>query len=180
MREEKILKNIGLIHKVMQDLHYQYRGDDDFDEVFYYGLLGLINGIDTLNENKGTSSYLYICIKHKIMQLFVIRTAKMRKGSTISLDLELGSSEFKYDYLLASPTNIEAEYIRKEQIENMLNALERYKNKKHIAIIKENFGIGCERKTIREISKKYGVSPQAIQQMRVRLLKWLKKELENE
>ena len=180
MREEKILNNIGLIHKVIKDLNYQYRGNDDFDEVFYYGLLGLINGIDTLNENKGKSKYLYTCIKNKIMQLFVIRSAQMRKGSTISLDLELGSSSITLDNLLADPLNIEEEYIRKEEIENMLATLERYKNKKHVAIIKANFGIGREKKTIREISKEYGVSPQAIQQMRVRLLKWLKKELENE
>ncbi|MBO7732068.1 MAG: sigma-70 family RNA polymerase sigma factor [Methanobrevibacter sp.] len=180
MREEKILNNIGLIHKVMKDLNYHYRGDDDFDEVFYYGLLGLINGIDTLNEAKGNSSYLYTCIKNKIMQLFVIRSAQMRKGETISMELYLGTSEFPIKEIIADTTNIEEEYIHKEEIENMLATLERFKNKKHIAIIKENFGIGCEKKSIREISKKYGVSPQAIQQMRVRLLKWLKKELENE
>ena len=45
------------------------------------------------------------------MQLFVIRSAQMRKGSTISLDLELGSSSITLDNLLADPLNIEEEYM---------------------------------------------------------------------
>ena len=46
MREEKIINNLGLIYKVMKDLHCKTKNQEDFDEVFYYGLIGLIKGID--------------------------------------------------------------------------------------------------------------------------------------
>ena len=166
MREEKIINNLGLIYKVMKDLHCKTKNQEDFDEVFYYGLIGLIKGIDSQENDKST--YLYICIRNSISQLFTRRTMQKRQGFEVQLE--------DIEEKIPSEINIEEEVILKDDIRRMLEALEKHKYKN---LIKENFGIGCEKKSIQEISKEYGISFQAVSKKRIAVLKWLKKELEN-
>jgi RNA polymerase sigma factor (sigma-70 family) len=68
-REDLIIDNIKLIHKVYNDnfknTHYYISKEDLISE----GYIGLINGIDSYNKNKGISlsTYMYICIKNQMI-----------------------------------------------------------------------------------------------------------------
>ena len=179
MRDKEILNNIGLVYKAIQKMNFQQRNDDEeWDEIFIAGVIGLIKAVDTYNESiskKGT--YYYQCISNEIRNVYILRTAQKRNKKTYSLDNYIATTDIVFEDTLPSDQNIEEEYILKEEIEEMLSTLNKYKNKKHLAMVKDNFGIGCERLTIRAIAKKYGMSSQNAFEVRKKVLKWLKNEL---
>jgi RNA polymerase sporulation-specific sigma factor len=181
MREKEILDNIGLVYTAIKKMNFQQRNDDEeWDEIYNSGIIGLIKAVDTYNEKKNIkkSTYYFQCIANEIKHLYISKSAQKRNYLPLSLDRNISKTDVEFYETLASDINIENDYIKKEEIDNMLVILEKYRNKKHIKMIKENFGIGCEKKTIKEIAKEYGTSNQNISQAKDRLLKWLRKELE--
>ena len=180
MREKEILDNIGLVYKAIKNMNFQQTNDDEnWDEIFNSGIIGLIQAVDTYKENIAKkSTYYYKCIANEIRNVYIVKTAQKRNYLPLSLDRNISKTDVEFYETLASDIDIENNYIKKEEIDNMLIILEKYRNKKHIKMIKENFGIGCEKKTIKEIAKEYGTSNQNISQAKDRLLKWLRKELE--
>ncbi len=179
MKEEEILKNIGLVYKAIQYMNFQQRNDDEeWDEIYITGIIGLIKAVNTYNESIAKkSTYYFQCILNEIRKLYTARTSQKRNKLPISLESYISSTDILFEETLQSEQNIEEEYILKEQIEIMLSTLERYKNKKHLAMVKDNFGIGCERLSIRAIAKKYGMSTQNAFEVRKKVLNWLRKEL---
>ena len=179
MRNEKKKKNIGLVYKAIQRMNFQQRNDEEeWDEVYIAGVIGLIQAVNTYNPGRAKkSTYYYQCIQNEIRNVYISRTAQKRNKRPISLEDYITKLDIPLEDTIPSNQNLEKDYILKEEIDTMLSTLERYRNKKHIAMIKDNFGIGCEKKTIKAIAEKYGTSKQNVSQAKERLLKWLKKEL---
>ena len=179
MKEKEILSNLGLVYKATKSMNFQQRNDDEeWDEIFNAGVIGLIKAVNTYNDKiskKGT--YYYQCIANEIRNVYILRTAQKRNKKTYSLDTCISTTDIAFEDTLASDQNIEEEYIKQEEIRIMLETLERYKNKKHRDIVKENFGIGCKRLKVREIAEKYHMSNQNVSQAKVKVLKWLRNEL---
>lgn len=180
MREKEILDNIGLVYTAIKNMNFQQTNDDEnWDEIFNSGIIGLIQAVDTYKENIAKkSTYYYRCIANEIRNVYIVKTAQKRNKKTISLEDYISKIDIPLEDTISDEEDIEENYIKQEQIKNMLLTLEKYRNKKHIKMVKENFGIGCEKKTIKAIAKEYGTSNQNVSQAKDRLLKWLRKELE--
>jgi RNA polymerase sigma factor (sigma-70 family) len=175
MKDEKIINNLGLIHKVIKDLNCVYRNDDEYDRFYYAGLFGLITAIKTFDEEKGNSTYLYNAIKYRIISVFNYNSNPRRYNGTteISLNTEKYSAELQ-DYIV-SDYNLEKEVINKIYVEYLLGKL---KNKRYKKFIIEYYGINCPALNMREIAQKYGICQQNVSQAIKRGLWLLRKEIE--
>lgn len=184
MRKEKILKNLGLIYKVITDLHCKcnsYRDDEDFQEIFDAGLIGLINGIDTYKGMVKENTYYYKCIKNSILHLFTVRTSskKYPKLKPTSLDKELIGTLQLID-IIVDDFDLEEEVIKRDLIERIFKAMKKLKNQESVEIFCKNFGLGYEPKTMRELAKEYNLSFTAINFRVQWVLGKLRKEFKNE
>ena len=182
MRDEKILKNLGLIYKVIKDLHCKYnnyRDDETFDEIYTTGLIGLIRGVDTFKPGiVKENTYYYKCIRNEILHLFTIRTSPKRYTNVkpVSLDKEIIGSLQLQD-IIPDDINLEEDLIFKDTLERVLDTLNKTEKKLNVEIFCKNYGIGCKRKTIRELALEYDISYSAISARVQGVLKRLRKEL---
>ena len=159
-KEKIIIENIGLIYKMMRKLNCGYTYEER-EEYYFAGLIGLINASKTYDKEKSNTSYLLKSIQNSIIHTFIQRSAIKRQGKTISLNQEIGEEKELID-IIPDKYNLENEVIKKEQINQILNALNKLKNKQYKTFLKLYYGIGCKEQNICEISKKYGVSRQFV------------------
>lgn len=62
-----IITNQGLIGKVIKDLKCYWRTEDEFQDLYDAGMIGLIKGAkEYKKELSSKSTYLYECIKNEI------------------------------------------------------------------------------------------------------------------
>lgn len=69
MHDELILNNIPLIKKCIKDMRLYWNTEDEFQDYYDAGLLGLINGAKTYNESKARQSQVHIYINVLELQL---------------------------------------------------------------------------------------------------------------
>ena len=181
MRNKIILDNLGLIYKAMIDLHCNTTDEEQRDEYFYAGLLGLYNAIDTFDETKNTkpSTYYYKCITNKIKQLFKHKTIQ-KNGELRDLSLNIQVRGVDLEDLIPSNNDLMSEVIKSETKEIIHKALNKLKNTKYKEYLQEYYGINREQLNMREMARKYGVSHQCIQQNVQTGLKRMRKIIEKE
>lgn len=155
---EKIMKHYRLIYLIINELHCN-RNDED--EYFFYGLMGLYNGINTYNSTKGIKETTYYsrCIKNAIIMQFNYKSRAKRnnKKYEISINTPLSDTHTIED-ILVSNINIEEEIIRKEQLELIYKTLNEARNSRFKQYLYEFYGINQPRKKLKEIALKHGVS----------------------
>ena len=97
MKDKIVLENLGLIYKVIKDLHCNYTNQEEFEQYYYAGLVGLIKASKTYDPTKSKSSYLVNGIRKSILSTFVIRSAKKRYTGmyNISLNKEINDIELQ-------------------------------------------------------------------------------------
>lgn len=168
--KELILTNQKLIYKCIKDMHLYWNNEDEFQEHYDNGLIGLIQGVRTYDESKDfkLSTYLCVCIKNAIakgIQLSTNNKRKIHKEKMISLDKEINDiSEDTYlDFIADQSVNIEDDFIKKVEIEKIINAINLILSPDQKRIISKNYGInGYKEKTYREIAKEENRSYDAI------------------
>ena len=114
MKNEIIEKNIGLIYKAMNDLNCTYYTQEDFEEYYFAGLVGLIKASRTYDETKGKSGYLYTSIKNEIKRVFNWRNWRCRSEikNNVSLNTKINETELQdlivsnYDLENEVPSNV--------------------------------------------------------------------------
>lgn len=175
MKDEIILNNLGLIHKAIKDLHCVYKNQEEFEEYYYAGLIGLIKASKTYDKTIGKSTYLYNNICLRIKSVFKYNSNPKRYNGKAEISLNLEQHGIELQDLIASNYNMEYEVINKIYVEKLLSKL---KDKRYKQFIIEYYGIGCPELNMREIAQKYGVCVQNVQQAIQRGLRYLRKETE--
>ncbi len=176
---ETILKHYKLIYKVIRDLHCEYK---DEEEYFFYGLMGLYDGINTYDNSKQKeTTYYYKCIKHSILTYFRYKTCKKRdfKKNELSINTPINETHTIEDTLV-SDYDLEEEIIKKEQLECIYKSLEEMKDTKCKKYICDYYGINCKPLKMPQMAKKYNVSAQNISQSIKQGIEVLKKKVEKE
>lgn len=164
MKDHEITRHIPLVKKAIKDMHCRYQDENEYEEYFSAGLLGLVKGAKTYDGSVKVSTYLYACIKNEIAQVFTYNSRQKRYGRVESLNRPLLDGDERSGELqdtIASDENIENQFQERESYENLYRAINRLKPYKRKLII-ENYGIGCTRKTMRELAKENGRSRTAI------------------
>ena len=153
---EKILKHYRLIYLIMNELHCE-----DWDEYFFYGLMGLYKGISTYDSAKGIKETTYYtrCIKNEILIRFNYESCQRRnhRKNEISMNTPL-CDDVTIEDTLVSNIDIEETIIQKEQLDLIYKALNKARNSRYKQYLYEFYGINQPRKKLKEIALKHGVT----------------------
>lgn len=173
---EKIMQHYKLIYLILKELHCNMNEE----EFFFYGLMGLYNGIATYDSTKGIKETTYFsrCIKNSILARFNYKTRKKRDiiKNEISINTPIDENHTIED-ILVNDINVEEEIIKKEQLESIYKALESMRDTKYKKYICDYFGINCKPLKTYQMAKKYGVSHQNISQSIKQGIKKLRKKV---
>lgn len=155
-QETMLLDNINLIKYCIKKMNLKSLSNDEYQNFYDDGLIGLINGIKTYNQDKSQlSTYLYTCIKNNICRGMYLATMDKRKSNynTFSLDKTFNdTTEDTYlDILADEKVNIEEEVSKKIEIQRLLKCLEKLKRRDR-EWLKLYFGIDCKEHTCNEIA----------------------------
>lgn len=164
MKDQEITKHIPLIKKVIRDMHCRYRTEEEYQEYYSAGTLGLVKGAKTYDGSVKVSTYLYACIKNEIAQVFTYNSRQKRYGQVESLNKLIKDGDESSGELqdtIASDEDIEKEFQERQDYEKLYRAINMLKPYKRKLII-ENYGLHCKKKTIRELAKEYGKSKTGI------------------
>lgn len=180
MKDEIIKRNLGLIKKVINDLHCRYNIIDEYDDLYQIGAIGLVRAAEKYDKTKTKeSTFFYTCIRNQILQHFTLNTMKKRKEIAVSLYTDIGENRELID-VIPDSKDIEKELITLETRNAIRKALNKMKNKQYKKYLLEYYGIDRPSLNMYQIAQKYGVSYQYIQQSIKRGLEILRKELKNE
>lgn len=164
MKDHEIIKHIPLIKKVIRDMHCRYRTEEEYQEYYSAGTLGLVKGAKTYDGSVKVSTYLYACIKNEIAQVFTYNSRQKRYGQVESLNKLIKDGDESSGELqdtIASDEDIEKEFQERQDYEKLYRAINMLKPYKRKLII-ENYGLHCKKKTIRELAKEHGRSKTGI------------------
>ena len=180
MKDHEITRHIPLVKKVIKDMHCRYQDENEYEEYFSAGLLGLVKGAKTYDGSVKVSTYLYACIKNEIARVFKNNSKERRYGIIESLNKPLidgdeGSGELQDT--ISSGEDIEAQFQETEEYAKLYEAINRLKPYKRELII-QNYGLGCTRKTIRELAKEHGKSRTGVLNAIHRARKQIRENLE--
>lgn len=163
-----IIENQKLIKFTIKKMNLSWKTEDEFQEYYDNGLIGLINGAKTYSIDKGKpSTYLYTCIKNEISKGI---TSKLHFKRVInykyklSLDEPLllsnnGNDKMLSDVIPDPNINIEEDFEKKLEKEKLMYAIDKLENKQDKLFLCDYYGLnGHKQLMAKEIEKKYKVS----------------------
>ena len=164
--DELIIENIPLIHFCIKTMNVYWQTDDDFQEHYDNGLLGLIRGVRNYDEKKGIklSTFLVKCIKTAICNGIQHNNVKKRVNEN-GKDLSLNRIEDEMEFIsyFKNDVDVEKEVENKIIIEDIIKVINKLDKEKDILVMKMYFGLcGYKEHTLEEIGEKLNVSKQAI------------------
>lgn len=179
--EDRMVRdNINLIHGVIKDFKLGYLADDLYD----IGLIGLTKGIQSYNKELGNSesTYMYACIKREIFDYLRRKRAKKRsmfKEISLNVKIKTRNNDEEGVELIDCISDKKSEFEDNVENEEKIKTLEKYVNNLSDGqkeIICYYYGInGCNRMSVIDMKRKFGISKQAIFAKRNRALEKLKK-----
>ena len=183
MQDKLVLDNTKLIYKCIKDCNCSWKTEDEFQDYYDAGLIGLINGAKTYDSTKAkVSTYLYKCIKQEIVKYFYtseFNCRKINKLDKVSLD-EPVYDENVMTYAEVIPddsVDIEEEIEKKIKLETIIKCLE-FINEKDAVVIKKYFGLdGNAPMSVPKIAKEFNVSKNMINTRKNRGIRMIKKHI---
>lgn len=168
----------SLIHKVIRDLNCQYKTQDEYQEYYDYGEIGLLIAIDKFDlSKKDKISYFYKCIKRSLIVLFKYKNYYKRKINylmLLSLEDKINDNIHSLQETIEDNNiNIENAMLIKENKELLFKAISKLKPT-YRDIIFKYYGIYGKRYTLQELADIYHISRQAINVKKDNALKKLK------
>ena len=184
--EQMILDNIPLIYLTIKNMNLKWKTEDEWQDYYDSGLIGLINGVRTYDESKGVkiSSYLTPCIENEIKHHLVSKTSLRRQninGRDISINEFMDSEDYeeKLSILEDKKINVEKEAINNVLIDDIIECLNKMENKKDVVVTKLYYGLdGFPEMNYTEIAKLFKVTINAIQERIKRAIRRIREELE--
>lgn len=180
-KEQLVLDNQGLIIKVMKDLHLYWENDEEFDDYYYEGLIGLIKGAKEYDYSKSNSStFLYVCIKNQINHFLLYKNTKGRTnpyGKDVSLNTLISEEDELLD-IIPDKNDVSKEVEKKIREEAILEAINNLPREKDGLVIKMYYGLDGYPAlgSLKKVSEVLGVSNSMVYQRYHRAiyqLKWM-------
>ena len=175
-RNKLIEHNLRLVSHIVKKYNQSYENDD----LISIGIIGLIKGIDSFSNEKGSklTTYCARCIDNEILMYF--RNNK-KNNQNISLDEQIGfdkdGNEISLLDVLKTP-NID--YIEKINIKDNIKLLQNYFNilsEREKIIICKRYGLNnYEELTQKEIAKELKISRSYVSRIEKRALTKLLRE----
>lgn len=174
LKENAINDYDKIVKFVIKDMRLGYRYDDLYD----VGVIGFVKGLNTYDEDKGTkySTYLYECIKNEILQYLEQENMKKRQSEIVSLNSYI-LDDIELIDVIPCYVNYDEKLYLDEMFHDINNRLSFLKERDEM-IFKHIYGIdGYKKLTIEELQKKFKMSKQNIQRIKIKILKILRYEM---
>lgn len=170
-----------LIPKVIKDTNCQYTSEEEFQDYYDIGEIGLLTAINNFDFSKEeTTKYFYNSIKNSIVRYFYYKSLDLRKINYLdlaSLDQSICEGTINLSEIIEDENvNIENEIIKKELYETLYKTIDTLKPT-YKDIICKYYGINSKRYTLQELADLYNISRQAINVKRDNALKKLKQKI---
>lgn len=177
-REKLINHNMRLVAHVCK----KYNGAAEADDLLSVGSIGLIKGIDSFKQDKGSqlSTYVSRCIENEILML--LRANKKHKAcvsieETIGIDKD--GSEMSLMEIIPQDQEKDPDYIveRKVLVEEIIEIMKKQLNKREIKIVKLRYGLedGIEH-TQQEVADILQISRSYISRIETKALEIIQQE----
>ena len=128
-----------LIGYCIKELHCKWKTEDEFQEYYDAGQIGLINAINKLDNSKEiTTSYFVKSIKNEIRKTFYLKNMDVRKVNytrLLRLDSPSQGEDNMINYIPDRNINIEEYIIKQQQYEILYQAINLMKPKQKELIL---------------------------------------------
>ena len=178
-REKLINHNLRLVAHVCK----KYNGSAEADDLLSVGSLGLIKGIDSFKQDKGSqlSTYVSRCIENEILML--LRANKKHKicvsiEESIGIDKD-GTEMSLYD-ILPQKQEHDPDYIvdRKVLVEQILKIMRKHLNEREFQIISLRYGLLDQiEHTQQEVANMLKISRSYISRIETKAIQLIKENL---
>lgn len=180
-RNKLIEHNLRLVAHIMKKY---YSSNSDHEDLLSIGTIGLIKGINSFDQEKGTrlATYAAKCIDNEILMHF----RNMRKSAQdVSMNEPIESDNEGNPLTLMDIIQVEDEIVEKLNLAIDVRRVRVYvdeiENERDREIIKMRYGMGTEcPKTQREVAKEMNISRSYVSRIEKRVLCQLRKRLEQE
>lgn len=179
-RETLIVHNLRLVVYIAKKFESTGVGIEDLISI---GTIGLIKAVKTFcpSKNIKLATYASRCIENEIL-MFLRKSTIYRNELSIDepLNTDWDGNELLLSDILGTEEDIVNKGIEKEVEKNLLlTAIERLEDRERL-IMKMRFGLlGSKEKTQKEVADTIGISQSYISRLEKRIIKQLKKDLEN-
>ena len=179
-RREYINGNLRLVLSVIKRFH---SSNENVDDLFQIGCIGLIKAINTFNRNKNIklATYASRCIENEIL-MYLRRNNKTKME--VSIDEPLNVDWDGNELLLSDILGTEEDTITKD-LENeaerrlLVKAINKLSSREKL-IVRMRFGLDNpdgEEKTQKEVADYLGISQSYISRLEKRIINRLKREI---
>ncbi len=146
-----------------------------YDDALQEGILAALTALQYYNPNRTDSnfkSYICNCVFNHLTRMSIeARIIRVPRSGRKSLQAE---KAFNIKYLSDFPLSyydVEIKTLDENNIDYGIDAIMKNLNSKDKKLICQNFGIGCNRKTLEQLSKRENVTRQAMSRRRRTILK---------
>lgn len=179
-RKILIEHNLRLVSHIVK----KYSNAGDADDFISAGTIGLIKGIDSFDDDKGSqlSTYCARCIENEILML--IRMGK-KHNQVYSLEESLGEDKDGNEITLADTIGSDADELSRQAENSILvqkvdNILKSKLSKREYQILCMRYGLAdTPALTQREVAKKLGISRSYISRLENKAIATIKREIKN-
>lgn len=187
--ENLITDNLKLINYTIKKMNIYWNTEDEYQDYYDAGLLGLIRGVKKYDPSVGKiSTFLVTCIRNAINVEINNKNQSRHKneyGNDLSLEYEYiepsGDGVCLKDTLADKNENVEDKVIKKMQYEEVVKRIDYLEKSNERLYMKYRFGIidgKCY--SMPEIGKKFGVSHQFVREVINRAIKRIQDSFRND
>ena len=176
-RTKLIEHNLRLVAHIVKKYDYK---KEDVDDLISIGTIGLIKGIDSYSNDKGTklTTYAARCVENEILMFF--RSDK-KNNKNISLNEKIGfdkdGNEITFLDILKTPNHDYAMDIHQSNLEDNLKKYYNVLTDREKEIITKRYGLNnTDEVTQKELAKTLGISRSYVSRIEKRALTKILKE----
>ncbi len=181
-RDQLIEHNLRLVAHIVKKFDGCGENPEDLISI---GTVGLIKGVETFNQDKGTrlATYAARCIENEI--LMHLRTLRKTRndvflGDSVSSDGE-GNEITLLDILPDESERVEDRVARTQQAQRLSRLILGRLGRRERQVLQLRYGFwGTERRTQREIAKELGISRSYVSRIEKKALRKIGAELQKE
>lgn len=179
-REKLINHNLRLVAHIAK----KYSASAELDDLLSVGSIGMIKGIGSYQQDKGTAlaTYLARCIENEI--LMMLRSNK-RYRNTLYLQDRIGTDDEGNAYTLMEVLEQQEDSVFKQVEQSILSKklddiMKRTLTKREYSILKYRYGLGVTPLTQLQTASKLGISRSYVSRIETKALAKVKAKLNKE
>ncbi len=177
-REKLIEHNLRLVAHIVKKYYANYSEQDDLISI---GTIGLIKGINSFNQNKGTklATYCARCIENEILMYFRNNKKTSQEISfSEPIDTDSEGNPLTLMDIIAIDDTIIDDIDTKNKIIKLIELIEKISNERDKTIIIKRYGLnGTKPMTQKEIAKELKISRSYVSRIEKKVLEELRKSL---